>query len=64
MASFRGEIRFEFDGSMEVDAPDEHTARLLFSSFQGAVVQEIQTWPTIDLNRVEVTAQVISIGPA
>ena len=62
MATFRAEIKFEFDGAMEVDVPDLHTARLAFASFQGAVVSEIQTWPTIDLNRADVSAQVISIG--
>lgn len=49
---------------MEVVAPDEHTARLLFATFLGSVVQEIQTWQTIDLNRTSVNAHLTSIGPA
>lgn len=58
---FRAKIQFDFDGALEVVAPDEHTARLLFASFFGSVVEEIQTWPTIDLNKVTVIAELINI---
>lgn len=60
---FKAKIQFHFNGALEVTAPDNHTARLLFASFFGSVVEEIQTWPTIDLNEVNVTARLIDIVP-
>ena len=61
--SHKAEMHFDFDGALEAATPDQHDARLAFSSNLNAVLEEIQTWPTIDLNQISLEAQLHHIEP-
>lgn len=61
---FTANIKLHFNGALDVTAADNHTARPILASFFGSVLQEIQTWPTVDLNEVHVTSKLTEIGPS
>lgn len=49
-----------YAGMLEIDAPDEHTARSLVGQLETSLLDEIANWPTTELDALEMKCHIIS----
>lgn len=63
MATFQAQIYFQFTGLLEIDAPNDHDARVSLAQLESSILDEIQNWPTSELNEINVTAKLLSMQP-
>jgi hypothetical protein len=66
---FEAIIELSYIGQVEIPAADESTARVIFAGLQGAVLQEVQAFPGINLDAIKLDAAVDPqveevVGPA
>jgi hypothetical protein len=52
-----------YSGMLEIDAPDEHTARSMVGQMETSLLDEITNWPTTELDALEMKCHIISANP-
>lgn len=63
MALFSMKVTMSYVGLLEIDAPDEHTARSMVGQLETSLLDEIANWPTTELDALEMKCIITGINP-
>jgi hypothetical protein len=58
MAIYAVTVTMSYEGMLEIDAPDEHSARSMVGQLETSLLDEIANWPTTELDALEMKCRI------